>query len=613
MTEEGRTTRGPTRHGPDAPLIPFETAYRGRMAFASSTKPPLARRYLPFVESIRGYSRDKLSADAVAGLTVAALALPSAMAYAELAGLPVTAGLYALLLPVLAYAFLGTGLRVVVGPEGAVALLVASALAPLAAAGSAEYATLAAGLAVAVGIVFLAARLLRLGWLADYFSQSVLVGYITGVAALMLLDQLEKLTGISSEQENSVRAAIDVIIHLVDANLATMAVGAVALGLLVAFGRFLPRWPGALVVVVLGILASWLLDLQAHGVKITGAIPAGLPSYARPDLTGSQLLSLIGPAMAIFLVSFSDSILMARSFAARHGESIDADQELLAFSLASAGAGLTQGMPIGASGSRTAVNESMKARSQVSGLVSFAAITLILLFLTAPIRYLPSAALGAVIVFASLKLIEPEQWRELTRSSRVEVVIAGVTTAVVLAVGVLPAIVVAVVLSIIDVVHRTATPGDAVLGYSQPDQRYADVRANPAAGVTPGTVVYRIQGRLFFANAHFLKRRVWAAVDGAPKPIHHLVLDAAMISGVDAAAVGAVREIHAGLSSRNITFNVAHATVELREQFDNTGLTELIGAERFHPTVTAAVEACAGRATVPPAGDSEDATATTGT
>jgi len=609
---QGSSTYEREHHGPHAQLVPFATAYRGRTAFASSTKPPLTRRYLPFIESMHNYSRDNVRMDTLAGLTVAALALPSAMAYAELAGLPVTAGLYALLLPVLAYAFLGTGVRVVVGPEGAIALLVASALAPLAAAGSAEYATLAAGLAIVVGVIFLAARLLRLGWLADYFSQSVLVGYITGVAGLMILDQLEKLTGISSEQENSVRAAIDVVTHLTDANPATVAVGAVAFVLLLLFGRFLPRWPGALVVVILGILASWLLDLEAHGVTVTGSIPAGLPSIARPDLTGSQLLSLIGPAVAIFLVSFSDGILTARSFAARHGETIDADQELLAFSLANAGAGFTQGMPIGTSGSRTAVNDSMKARSQVSGLVAFAAIAVILLFLTAPIRYLPSAVLGAVIVFASLKLIETRQWRELAASSRVEAGIAGVTAVVVLTIGVLPAIIVAVFLSILDVVRRTATPGDAVLGYSEPDQRYADVRGNPSAGVTPGVVVYRIQGRLFFANSHFLKRRIWAAVDGAPKPVHHLVLDAAMISGVDAAAVGALRETHAGLNSRNITLDVARATDELREQLDGTGLTELIGAQHFHPTVTAAVDACADPAIAPGARSSADTMAATG-
>jgi MFS superfamily sulfate permease-like transporter len=250
-------------------------------------------------------------------------------------------------------------------------------------------------------------------------------------------------------------------------------------------------------------------------------------------------------------------------------------------------------MPIGTSGSRTAVNDSMKATSQVSGLFAFSAILLILLFLTAPIRYLPSAILGAVIVYASLKLIDPAQWRDLARSTRTEVAIAAITSVVVVAIGVLPAIAVAVVLSIVDVVRRTAIPSDAVLGYSEAEQRYADVGSHPDAGITPGVVVYRIQERLFFANAHFFKRRVWAAVDGAPKPVGHLVLDATMISGIDASAVGAIREVRTGLHSRNITFEVAHATDELREQFDQTGLTSVIGAEHIHGTIAAAVQACA--------------------
>lgn len=584
---------GATDEPADVPLVPFEIAYGGRSPFASVTKPPWTRRYVPFVNTLKGYTRAKFRVDSLAGLTVAALALPSAMAFAELAGLPPSAGLYALLLPVLAYALLGSGLRVVIGPEGAVALLVASALAPLVATGSAEYATFAAALAIAVGAVFLAARLLRLGWIADYFSQSVLVGYITGVAVLMILGQVGKLTGLSSTEDGAVQATIDIARQLGEANLATVAVAGCAFVILFLFSRFLPRWPGALIVVVLGILASWLFDLEAYGVSVTGSIPAGLPSFVFPGITGSDWLSLALPAVAIFLVSFSDSILTARSFAARHGETIDADQELLSFSVASVASGFTQGMPIGTSGSRTAVNDSMKATSQVSGLVSVATLVLILLFFTAPIRFLPTAILGVVIVYASLKLIDPAQWRELARSSRSEVAIAAITALAVVGIGVLQAIAVAVVLSIIDVVRRAATPGDAVLGYSKPKQRYSDVTGQPDAGVTPGVVVYRVQERLFFANAHFFKRRLWAAVDGAPKPVRHLILDAAMISGIDASAVGAIQEVKTGLESRNITFEIARATGELREQFDATGLTEVVGAEHFYGTITAAVEACA--------------------
>jgi len=588
VTDEPGADDGPV----DVPLAPFQSVYKGRSPFASVTKPPWTRRYVPLIDSMKGYSGQRLRMDAVAGLTVAALALPSAMAYAELAGLPVTAGLYALLLPVLAYALLGSGLRVVIGPEASVALLVASALAPLAAAGSAEYVTLAAALAIAVAGVFLVARLLRLGWIADYFSQSVLVGYITGVAVLMLLGQLEKLTGLSSSYDGAIRATIDLIGQLGGANPATLAVSVGSFVILILFGRFLPRGPGALVVVVLGILVSWLFNLEAVGVSVTGSIPAGLPSFAAPRISGQDWASLALPAVAIFLVGFSDSILTARSFAARHGESIDADQEMLAFSAANVAAGFTQGMPIGTSGSRTAVNDSMKATSQVSGLVSFGALVVILLFLTGPIRYLPSAVLGVVIVYASLKLIDPAQWRELVRSSRIEVAIAAITALVVVVVGVLPAIVVAVALSIIDVIRRTATPDDAVLGFSRADQRYADVGTHPDAGITPGVVVYRFQERLFFANAHFFKRRLWAAVDGAPKPVRHVVLDATMISGIDASAVGALQEVQSGLRSRNITLEVAHATDELREAFAATGLTDVVGAEHFHGTVSAAVQAC---------------------
>lgn len=261
-------------------------AYHGRSPFASASKPPILQRFVPLTGSLKGYSSDRLKIDATAGLTVAALALPSGMAYAELAGLPVTAGLYALLLPVLVYAGLGATRRGVIGPEGAVALLVATALAPLAAAGSPEYTALAAALAIAVGLVFVGARLLRLGWIADYFSQSVLVGYISGVAILMALGQLSKLTGVSSDVEGDVKEAFDIVLHIGDANPWTIGVSVVSLVLLVGIQRVAPRLPGALIVVVLGMFASWALDLASHGVDLTGPIPAGLPE--RVDLTWTR-------------------------------------------------------------------------------------------------------------------------------------------------------------------------------------------------------------------------------------------------------------------------------------------------------------------------------------
>jgi high affinity sulfate transporter 1 len=514
------------------------------------------------------------------------------MAYAQLAGAPVSSGLYALLLPVVAYAVFGSAPRLVIGPEGTVSLLVATAIAPLAASGTAEYAVLAAMLALLVGLIFVAARLIRLGWVADYFSQAVLVGYITGVAVVLILGQLGKLVGISSDADGAIRETLDIIGKLGELNGATLAVALLSILLLVVLARISKRIPGALILVVLGIVASWALDLEAAGADVTGPVPAGLPGIAIPSVSASDLTALLAASAAIFLVAFSDSILTARSFAARRHEVVDANQELLALGIAQASSGLTQGIPVGTSGSRTAVNDDMRATSQVSGLAAAAMIAVILLFLTGPIQYLPSAVLGAVIVISAAKLMDTGQWRALARSSRVEVFIAAVTALFVITLGVLLAIVVAVVLSVADVIRRAARPADAVLGWSQPEGRYVDVIDHPDAGVAADVVVYRIQDRLFFANAHYFKRRLWAAVDGAPKPARHVVMDASFISDLDASAEVALREVIDGLLQRNLELHVARASVELRHRFDEVGLTDTIGADHFHSTVKAAVETC---------------------
>ena len=325
---------------------------------------------------------------------------------------------------------------------------------------------------------------------------------------------------------------------------------------------------------VLAIAASWGLDLASRGVAITGPVPAGLPSFEVPDVARSDLGALAPAAVAIFVVAYADAILTARSFAAVITSSSMPTRSLLALGFAQLSSGVTQGFPVGTSGSRTAVNDDMGATTQVSGLTASAMIALILLFLTAPIQYLPSAVLGAVIVFAALKLIDLEQWRALTRSGRAEVAIAAITAVVVVSVGVLQAIVVAVALSVADIIRRAARPADAVLGWSAEEDRYVDVRDHPEAGITAGVVVYRIQDRMFFANAHFFKRRLWAAVDGAPKPVHHVIVDASSISDIDASGQVALREVVGGLRERNISLSVARATVELRLQLDRVGLTE---------------------------------------
>ena len=292
--------------------------------------------------------------------------------------------------------------------------------------------------------------------------------------------------------------------------------------------------------VVAAIAASALLGLAEEGVATVGQIPSGLPSLELPTAPLGDLLALVPAALGIFLVSFSDEILTARSFAGHHGQHVAADTELTAMGAASLAAGVTQGFPIGASGSRTAVNDQMGARTQLAGLLAAAAIAVVLLFLTEPMRYLPKATLGAVIVAAAIGLVDPAAWRALARTSRVEVAIAAVTMVGVVAVGVLEALLVAVALSIVDVARRSATPHDAVLGWVERLGRYADVRLHPRPRLTLGVLVYRLDDRLFFANAGYVKGRIREALHGAPTPVRWPVFDAEALSHVDATGVDAL-------------------------------------------------------------------------
>ena len=539
----------------------------GGSPFKPPSQQPALHRLVPVSQHLPGYQGSTFRRDLLAGLTVAALALPAAMAYAELAGLSPVAGLYALLLPTVAYTLFGSSRQLIVGPEGSIAALVATALVPLAADDPGRYASLAALLALLVGACFLVARVIRLGWVADYFSRAVLIGYLHGVAVVLVIGQLAKLHG------------------------TTVVVGALCLASLLGLRRRLPKLPGALVVVVAAIAASAALGLAAEGVATVGEIPSGLPGLALPTAPLGDLLVLVPAALGIFFVSFSDEILTARSFAGHHGQHVSADTELTAMGAASLAAGITQGFPIGASGSRTAVNDQMGARTQLSGLLGAGAIALVLLFLTEPMQYLPKAALGAVIVAAAIGLVDRGAWQGLARTSQVEVAIAAVTMAGVVAVGVLEALLVAVALSIVDVARRSATPHDAVLGWVERLGRYANVRLHPQAQITPGVLVYRLDDRLFFANASYVKGRVREALHGAPAPVRWFVFDAEALTHVDATGVDALTSLVRSLQEEGITFVLARLKDPMHQTLQEAGVLDLVGEPHVYPTVRAAVAA----------------------
>jgi sulfate permease, SulP family len=573
--------------------------------FRPREQEPLVQRTFPVSEHLPGYPRRRLRGDTVAAITVAALALPAGMAYAQLAGLSPVAGLYALLLPAIAYMVFGSSRQMIVGPEGALAVLVATSVAPIAGQDAEKFATLAALLAVLVAAVYAVGRLVRIGWIADYFSRSVLVGYIHGVAVVLIINQIGKLFGLSLDKEDPLPKLAEFFREVDTSSATTVTVAAVSLAVLLLMRWRAPRVPGPLVVVVGGIVASYVLDLSDHGVAVVGEIPAGLPNLSWPSATLGDVAHLVPAAVGIFAVGYADAVLVARSFAGRRGQHIDANQELVALGTANLAAGLTQAFPVGASGSRTAVNDQMGGKTQFVGLFSAAVIAVVLLFLTAPVERLPSACLGAIIVSAGLSLIEPAAWRALALVGRSQVVIAGVACAGVIVLGVLRALILAVGLSIVETVSRSTKPHDAVLGWVPRLNRYADVAVHSTAQVVPGVVVYRLDDRLIFANARYFKGRVGEAIAGAATTTRWCVLDAEGVTSIDASGVEALEQLHATLHKQEIKLAVARLKTPMRERFDITGITQLIGEQNFHPTVRAAVDAA--RASDPaPGADEQD-------
>jgi MFS superfamily sulfate permease-like transporter len=353
----------------------------------------------------------------------------------------------------------------VIGPEGSISALVAVSILPLAAAGSEEAGELAAALALLVGVLFVAAFLLRVSWMADYFSRPVLIGYIHGVAVVLVISQLGKVLGLDIDERNPLPQLWEEIRELGDIQWTTFAVGAISIAVLLLARLVMPRFPAALLVGVGAIAASWAFDLEDRGVRVVGALEGGLPPLDIPTPGLVDTIQLLPAALGIFLVSFADEILTARSFAGRHNQHIRARQELLAMGAANMASGITQGISVSASGSRTAVNDSMGARTQVAGAIAAGVVLAILIFLTDPIEYLPLAVLGAVIISAAIGPVDPDAWRALWNTDRVELTIAAVTTTGVIVYGVLEALALAVGLSIIDVVRRSANPHVAVLGW----------------------------------------------------------------------------------------------------------------------------------------------------
>jgi high affinity sulfate transporter 1 len=545
--------------------------------------------FLPGVAQLRGYRRTWLRGDLMAGLTVAAYLVPQVMAYASLAGLPPVAGLWAILAPLALYAVLGSSRDLSVGPESTMALMTATAVAPLAAGDPGRYAALAAALAVAVGALCLVAYAARLGFLADLLSRPILVGYLAGVALIMIAGQLGKLTGVPVDGGTFGEQVLSFLGGLGDIQGATLALGAAVLAFLFLIQWRFPSLPGPLLAVLLATVAVAVADLERRGIAVVGSIPAGLPVPALPDL--GDLRALLLPAVGVLVVGYTDAVLTARSFADRGGYRIDANQELLALGAANVGAGLLRGFPISSSGSRTALGVAAGGRTQLASLAALAAVVGVLLFLGPLLALFPTAALGALVVYAAVRLVDVAGFRRLGAFRRTEFALALAACAGVLVFDILYGILVAVGLSVAEMLHRVARPHDAVQGFVPDLAGMHDVDDYPQATTVPGLVVYRYDSPLFFANAEDFRRRALAAVDGQAEPVRWFVLNVEANVEVDSTALDALEALRAELAGRGIVFALARAKQDLLDDLNAFGLTSSIGADLIFPTLPTAVAA----------------------
>ncbi|OBG43851.1 sulfate transporter [Mycolicibacterium fortuitum] len=551
--------------------------------------------WLPGMAQFTGYQRSWLRGDVLAGVTVAAYLVPQVMAYATVAGLPPVAGLWAALVPMGVYALLGSSRQLSVGPESTTALMTATALAPLVVGDPARYAAMAAMLALLVGAICLVAGLCGLGFLADLLSRPVLVGYMTGVAVIMISGQLDKVSGVEVTGDEFVDQIRSFASGLGSVHVPTVVLSAAVLALLLLLYRIAPRFPGPLVAVLAATAVVWLFSLDDKGIRVVGGIPAGLPVPTLPPVAMTELLALAIPAAGIAVVAFSDNALTARTFAARKGDTIDASAELRALGICNLTTGVTQGFPVSSSGSRTALGDTVGSRTQLYSLVMLATVLLVMLAGRDLLEHFPMAALGALVVYAALRLIDAAEFRRLARFRRSELFLAVATTVAVLGFGVLYGVLVAIALSLMDTLRRIARPHDSVLGYVPGVAGMHDVDDYPDARPVPGLVVYRYDAPLFFANAENFRERALAAVEAADGPVAWFVLNAEAQVDPDLTAVDALEQLRRDLTARGIVFAMARVKSDLRDDLVAAGFIDRVGADRIFPTLPTAVEAFRNR------------------
>src|SRR5690349_92768 len=548
-------------------------------------------RWLPGLAMLREYQASWLPRDIAAGLVLTTMLVPVGIAYAEASGVPGVYGLYATIIPLLVYAVFGPSRILVLGPDSALAAPILAVVISIAPGDPARAIAVASMMAVVSGMFCICMGLLRLGFITELLSKPIRYGYMNGIAITVLISQLPKLFAISIDEGGPLRDLLSLGTAIADgkANWYSFAVGAGSLALILFLKRF-EKVPGILIAVILATLSVSVFDLDSLGVKVLGKIPQGLPSFVLPWASGADLGKIVVGGCAVALVAFADTSVLSRSFAARFKSRVDPNQEMVGLGAANLAAGFFQGFPISSSSSRTPVAEAAGAKTQLTGVVGALAVATLLMAAPNLMRYLPNSALAAVVIAAAIGLFEFADLRRIYRIQQWEFWLSIVCFAGVAVFGAIPGIGIAIAIAVIEFLWDGWRPHYAVLGRVEDVRGYHDIKRYPHATRIPGLVLFRWDAPLFFANAELFQERVLEAVDESPTPVRRVVVAAEPVTSVDVTSADMLRELIRILGERGIALHFAELKDPVRDKLKRFELMDLIGDERFHPTLGSAVD-----------------------
>jgi sulfate permease, SulP family len=555
-------------------------------------KPTLLHRFFPATEWVPGYERAYISGDLLAALTVWALLIPEALAYAGVAGVPIQYGLYTAPLALLAYAVFGGGRRLIVGPTSTVAIVSASVVAPLAASGGQDrYIALTIALALMVGVVLVVAGLARMGFVAKFLAKPVLDGFIIGMAFTIAIGQAGKVVGVSTSGDTALQKTVSIFSQAGDWYWLPIVIGLGCLALLIVLDKTVPWLPGALLVVIVTTLLAYVLHLGQHGLSLVGSSPAGLPSWMLKGLSLEDLYHLLPGALAVALVAFSESIAVAKDDAIRNDYEIDASQEMIANGMANLGSGLLQGFAVNGSLSKSAACETAGGKTQMTSVITAVLAFLTMLFLTGLFKYLPEATLGAIVIHALMKYFKWDGLVRLYRVRKPDFVLSAAALLGVLLFGILPGLIMGVVLSLALLIQRAGSPNSAVLGREPGGNLYADITNHPSYETVPGLIVYRFDAPLVFPNAERFTGEIRDLVKYTEPAAREVLLDAETVSDMDTTAADQLEDLIESLGRQGVSLAIARLHAPVKDFMRRDGLLDVVGEENVYSRVMDAVAA----------------------